>query len=100
MLKGKLVLEHSLGLGLTPNLIPPAEPDIQGELRTVEIGWHPVAGMGGKWFVEKTGLGKAITERIHKYPDPTQHWAVLVGEYCHELWMVCFKLCRCLWCQH
>lgn len=29
-----------------------------------------------------------ITEKIHKYPDPTQHWAVLVGDYCHELWMV------------
>jgi hypothetical protein len=29
-----------------------------------------------------------IKEKIHKYPDPTQHWAVLVGDYCHELWMV------------
>ncbi|KAL1612586.1 hypothetical protein SLS60_000815 [Paraconiothyrium brasiliense] len=41
----------------------------------------------GKWFAEKTGLGKLITEKINKYPDPTQHWAVLVGEYAHQLWM-------------
>jgi hypothetical protein len=30
---------------------------------------------------------KMITSHIGKYPDPTQHWAVLVGEYVHELWM-------------
>ena len=33
-------------------------------------------------------MGKFITDTIHKYPDPTQHWAVLVGDYGHELWMV------------
>ena len=82
------MIEQSLGLGHRPNVIPPEEPDISGELRNVEIGWHPVGGLGGKWFAEKTGLGKAITENIHKYPDPTQHWAVLVDGYCHELWMV------------
>jgi hypothetical protein len=88
LLKGKIVLEHSLGLGHKPNVVPPGEAEISGELRLVEIGWHPVGGLGGKWFAEKTGLGKLITEKIHKYPDPTQHWAVLVGEYVHELWMV------------
>lgn len=88
LLKGKLVLEHSLGLGHKPNVIPPGEADISGEPRIVEIGWHPVGGFGGKWFAEKTGLGKKITEKINNYPDPTQHWAVLVEEYCHELWMV------------
>ncbi|KAL1860400.1 hypothetical protein VTK73DRAFT_7367 [Phialemonium thermophilum] len=87
LLKGKLKLEHSLGLGHKPNVIPPGEPVIHGEQRTVEIGWHPVAGLAGKWFAEQTGLGKMITEKVHKYPDPTQHWAVLVGDYCHELWM-------------
>ena len=87
LLKGKLALEHSLGLGAKPNVIPPGEPRIDAELRTVEIGWHPVAGMGGKWLAEKSGLGKVITSHIGKYPDPTQHWAVLVGEYVHELWM-------------
>jgi hypothetical protein len=89
LLKSKLKLEHSLGLGPKPNVIPHSEVDISGDLRTVEIGWHPVAGLAGKWFAEKTGLGKIITEKVHKYPDPTQHWAVLVGDYCHELWMVC-----------
>jgi hypothetical protein len=87
LLKGKLKLEHTLGLGAKPNVIPPGEARIDGELRIVEIGWHPVAGMGGKWFAEKTGLGRMITERTGGYPDPTQHWAVLVGEYVHELWM-------------
>lgn len=88
-LKGKVVLEQSLGLGHKPNVVPPGEANINVELRTVLIGWHPVGGLGGKWFAEKTGLGKKITEKINKYPDPTQHWAVLVGGYCHELWMVC-----------
>jgi hypothetical protein len=88
LLKGKLMLEHSLGLGQRPNVIPSAEGDINGELRAVEVAWHPVAGFAGKWFAEKTGLGKKITERVNHYPDPTQHWAVLVGDYCHELWMV------------
>jgi hypothetical protein len=52
------------------------------------VGWHPVAGTAGKWFADETGLGRMITERIKAYPDPTQHWAVLVGEYAHQLWMV------------
>jgi hypothetical protein len=43
--------------------------------------------MGGKWLAEKSGLGKMITKNIGKYPDPTQHWAVLVGGYAHQLWM-------------
>ncbi|RMD44296.1 hypothetical protein DV735_g798, partial [Chaetothyriales sp. CBS 134920] len=85
--KGKLLIEHSLGLGPKPNIIPPGPASVNGQLRTVHIGWHPVAGFGGKWFAEKTGLGKMITENINNYPDPTQHWAVLVDDYVHELWM-------------
>jgi hypothetical protein len=87
LLKGKLALQHSLGLGAKPNCIPWGEARVDGELRTVEIGWHPVAGMGGKWIAEKSGLGKMITKNIGKYPDPTQHWAVLVGGFAHQLWM-------------
>ncbi|KAL1895455.1 hypothetical protein Sste5346_005261 [Sporothrix stenoceras] len=87
LLKGKLKLQQTLGLGARPNVVPPAEAQIHGPERTVHIGWHPVAGFAGKWFAEKTGLGKLITDKIHRYPDPTQHWAVLVGDYCHELWM-------------
>ncbi|KAK3380622.1 hypothetical protein B0T24DRAFT_197933 [Lasiosphaeria ovina] len=87
LLKGKIKLQQTAGLGKKPNVIPPAQPEIHCEPRTVDIGWHPVAGFAGSWFAEKTGLGKMITEKIHRYPDPTQHWAVLVGDYCHELWM-------------
>ncbi|KAF3918208.1 hypothetical protein ABW20_dc0107156 [Dactylellina cionopaga] len=87
LIKGKIGLQHSLGLGHKPNVVPEGEADVAGPLRKVEIGWHPVAGFAGKWLAEKTGLGKMITEKINNYPDPTQHWAVLVGDYCHELWM-------------
>ena len=87
-LKGKLLVQHSVGLGPQPNVIPPGEASVGEDLRTVEIGWHPVAGLGGKWFAEQTGLGKMVTKKINHYPDPTQHWAVLVGDYVHQLWMV------------
>ena len=86
-MKGKLMLEKQLGLGHRPNVVPPGEAEIDCDYRTVEVGWHPVGGFGGKWFAEKTGLGRAITKEVKKYPDPTQHWAVLVDGYCHELWM-------------
>ncbi|KAJ4265966.1 hypothetical protein NW762_003939 [Fusarium torreyae] len=85
--KGELALKHAVGLGQTPNVVPLAQPVVDGPLRPVEVGWHPVGGFAGKWFAEETGLGKMITEKINKYPDPTQHWAVLVGEYAHQLWM-------------
>ncbi|KAL2072022.1 hypothetical protein VTL71DRAFT_11365 [Oculimacula yallundae] len=85
--KGKTALQHTLGLGAVPNVIPPGEAHLDGELRLVEIGWHPVAGMGGKWLAEQSGLGKVITKNIGTYPDPTQHWAVLVGDFVHQLWM-------------
>ncbi|OAA54379.1 hypothetical protein SPI_08998 [Niveomyces insectorum RCEF 264] len=87
LLEGKLKLQHMLGLGAKPNVIPSAEAQIHGTERTVYIGWHPVAGFAGHWFAEKTGLGKLITEKVHRYPDPTQHWSILVGDFCHELWM-------------
>lgn len=92
--KQKQKLQHLLGLGRRPSVIPPGEVDIRGEPRAVEIGWHPVAGFAGRWFAEQTGLGRMITEKTRQYPDPTQHWGVLVGDYVHELWMVC---CRCRW---
>ncbi|OAA52158.1 hypothetical protein ISF_09322 [Cordyceps fumosorosea ARSEF 2679] len=85
--KGELALKRAVGLGAQPNVVPEGEPIHDGEPRPVEIGWHPVGGLAGNWFANSTGLGKMITERINKYPDPTQHWAVLVGEYVHQLWM-------------
>lgn len=57
-------------------------------------GKHPVAGATGKWFAERTIIGKQITESIGKYPDPTQHWAVIVGDYVHQLWMVSRRFVR------
>ncbi|KAL6866574.1 hypothetical protein ACO1O0_002686 [Amphichorda felina] len=85
--KGELALKHAVGLGQQPNVIPAGKPVFNGPCRAVEVGWHPVGGVAGKWFAEETGLGKMITEKINKYPDPTQHWAVLVGDYAHQLWM-------------
>ncbi|OAA44125.1 hypothetical protein NOR_03853 [Metarhizium rileyi] len=85
--KGELALKHAIGLGSQPNAVPVAEPVLDGPSRPVEVGWHPVGGLAGKWFAEQTGLGKMITDKINKYPDPTQHWAVLVGGYAHQLWM-------------
>ncbi|KAI0974319.1 hypothetical protein F4678DRAFT_422227 [Xylaria arbuscula] len=84
LLKGKLHVEHALGLGHQPNVIPPGEPGLVPSSRTVAIGWHPVPG--GSWLAE-TGLGQLLSKKINNYPDPTQHWAILVGEYCHQLWM-------------
>ncbi|KAL6912426.1 hypothetical protein FSST1_010186 [Fusarium sambucinum] len=85
--KGELALKHAVGLGGQPNVVPVTQPVVHGPPRPVEVGWHPVGGFAGKWFAEETGLGKMITEKINKYPDPTQHWAVLVGDYAHQLWM-------------
>ena len=87
-IKGRIYLEKSLGLGARPNAIPPDQAIVTGHLRPIEIGWHPVAGLSGTWFAEQTRIGQKITKEIGKYPDPTQHWAVLVGDYCHQLWMV------------
>ncbi|KAH7349179.1 hypothetical protein BKA66DRAFT_476818 [Pyrenochaeta sp. MPI-SDFR-AT-0127] len=85
--KGEIALKHAIGLGATQNVVPIAQPSTSGSPRSVEVGWHPVGGLAGKWFAEKTGLGKLITDKINEYPDPTQHWAVLVGDYAHQLWM-------------
>ncbi|KAH7079337.1 hypothetical protein BKA63DRAFT_508193 [Paraphoma chrysanthemicola] len=85
--KGDLAFKHAIGLGATENVIPISQPLTSGSPRPVEVGWHPVGGLAGKWFAEKTGLGKMITDKINEYPDPTQHWALLVGEYAHQLWM-------------
>lgn len=85
--KGEIALKHALGLGATENVVPVSQPSVKELPRPVEVGWHPVGGLAGKWFAEQTGLGKMITERTNHYPDPTQHWAVLVGDYAHQLWM-------------
>lgn len=88
MNKGELALKHAVGLGVQPSVIPEGDPVHDGPSRKVELGWHPVGGGAGKWFAERTGVGKLITQKVNKYPDPTQHWAVLVGGFAHQLWMV------------
>lgn len=85
--KSESALKHAIGLGATENVVPTANPSVKERPRPVEVGWHPVGGLAGKWFAKQTGLGKMITERTNNYPDPTQHWAVLVGDYAHQLWM-------------
>jgi hypothetical protein len=86
-IKSDAAFKHAIGLGATPNVVPIDQPLTNGPPRLVEVGWHPVGGLAGKWFAEKTGLGKMITDKINEYPDPTQHWATLVGDYAHQLWM-------------
>lgn len=85
--KSESALKRALGLGATENVVPVTNPSVKERPRPVEVGWHPVGGLAGKWFAERTGLGKMITEKTNNYPDPTQHWAVLVGDYAHQLWM-------------
>ncbi|KAL2211433.1 hypothetical protein CC79DRAFT_1266920 [Sarocladium strictum] len=82
-----MALKKAAGLGAQPSVVPVTKPTANERPRPVEVGWHPVAGIAGKWLAEDTGLGKMITDKINKYPDPTQHWAVLVGDYAHQLWM-------------
>ena len=91
--KAQLSFEHRIGLGNQPSVIPPGDASIAGDYRTVEIGWHPVPG--GEWLAKKTFIGKAITKQVGKYPDPSQHWGVIVGGYVHQLWMVSLEaVCR------
>ena len=63
----KKSLQKTVGLGHKPNVVPDGVGSINGEPRTVEIGWHPVAGSAGKWFADSI-IGSKIQERTHNYP--------------------------------
>lgn len=80
-----------IGLGALPPVIPPGQEHHHCKKRPVFIAWHPVADNLGVLFAEHTRLGQAITREMGEFPDPTNHWAVLVGDqdtdYYHELWM-------------
>ncbi|KAK3403353.1 hypothetical protein B0T20DRAFT_24375 [Sordaria brevicollis] len=81
-----------IGLGALPPVIPPGTEHRHCiNKRPVFIAWHPVADNLGVLFAEHTRLGQAITREMGEFPDPTNHWAVLVGDqetdYYHELWM-------------
>lgn len=76
-------IAHKGGLGAKPNSVPTAEPKTDEPGRLVYIGSHPIGGAFGKLVYEtlqdekfRTGGG---------LPDPTTHWAVLVGDFYHEL---------------
>lgn len=86
-----------IGLGALPPVIPPGKEHRHcTKKRPVFIAWHPVADNIGVLFAEHTRLGQAITREMGEFPDPTNHWAVLVGDqetdYYHELWMVSWAL--------
>jgi len=56
------------------NVVPKGSPNKNGERREVKIGWRPLA-IGG-------GILKPIR---HLLPRETQHWAVVIGRFYHEL---------------
>ncbi|KAF5603937.1 1-acyldihydroxyacetone-phosphate reductase [Fusarium subglutinans] len=84
----KTSLEMLGVLGKQENVVPHATPDKHGPLRDVHLGSHPVGGVLSKL------IGSAISHQVsvspslisqNPAPDPTHHWAVIVGEYYHEL---------------
>jgi hypothetical protein len=66
----------SSGLGAGPDVVPkePAANQNSG-LREVKIGYHPIMG----------GVGKFLDDLSGGMPMYMQHWAVIVGDYYHEL---------------
>lgn len=91
--KVQSALAGIIGLGALPSIIPPGREHRHClRKRPVYIAWHPVADNIGVLFAEHTRLGQAITREMGEFPDPTNHWAVIVGDndtdYYHELWMV------------
>ncbi|KAK3951738.1 hypothetical protein QBC32DRAFT_157704 [Pseudoneurospora amorphoporcata] len=89
--KVQSALAGIIGLGALPSIIPPGREHHHCKKRPVFIAWHPVADNLGVLFAEHTRLGQAITKEMGEFPDPTNHWAVIVGDqdtdYYHELWM-------------
>lgn len=83
-----VVLKHAVGAGKKCNHVPEINPEFDAAPRTIEIGWHPLGGSAGKWIAERTKLGRIIKAKINELPDPSQHWAVIVGDYAHQLWIV------------
>ncbi|KZV74749.1 hypothetical protein PENSPDRAFT_681708 [Peniophora sp. CONT] len=72
-----------LGFFAENDVVPRAAISTNDPLRAVTIGCHP-AGVGlGE--IAKDALEKAEKEAGRNYLDPTYHWAVMVGDYYHEL---------------
>ncbi|TFK43225.1 hypothetical protein BDQ12DRAFT_661928 [Crucibulum laeve] len=66
---------RSSGLGKGPDKVPPGPINKnESEARRVHIGYHPIGGGVGNFFSKALGA-----------PMWMQHWAVIVGDYYHEL---------------
>jgi hypothetical protein len=88
----KDVLRHplqKLGVaGKQENVIPPAAPSKSDAPREVLLGSHAVGGMIAKLIGAVTSPHVAVQPIFvssNPAPDPTHHWAILVGDYYHEL---------------
>ena len=82
----KTTLQRELDIGKAPNVIPSQPANRSSEQRPVYIGSHPIGaeenyawGELQKQFVESQAAGAS------EFPDPTWHWAIIVGPYFHEL---------------
>lgn len=80
-------LAPAVGLGKLPNCIPADTPRNDCAPRTVILGWHPVAGLGGQIFehINPVLSSLQVVSDLTGAPNPTHHWAVHVGEFVHEL---------------
>ncbi|KAF5262409.1 hypothetical protein FOXYS1_6872 [Fusarium oxysporum] len=87
----KNLLRHplqKLGVaGKQENMIPPTLPSKSNPPREVLLGSHVVTGMIAKLIGALTPQTRVlpITFSSNPAPDPTHHWAILVGDYYHEL---------------
>jgi len=72
----------AVGLGQAPNVVPEGEKSTNDSPRKVQIAWHPVGGALGAYL---QGPDRPQPLNASSPPDPTHHWAVLVGDYYHEL---------------
>ena len=79
-------------LGKAPNAIPPDKPNQNSARRNVYVGSHPLVGpdaikalaVVGNVLIGRVPVAPSIRES-KGVPDPMHHWAVIVGDYFHEL---------------
>ncbi|KAF7531316.1 hypothetical protein G7054_g8986 [Neopestalotiopsis clavispora] len=72
-------LQENLDIGKAPNVIPSDAPRYDMPPREVVISSHPV--VAGAY----TQALKRYSGDLDEVPDPAYHWAVVVGNYWHEL---------------
>ncbi|KAJ8085001.1 hypothetical protein PM082_003778 [Marasmius tenuissimus] len=81
-------LLEKLGLGAAPNTVPSDSPRTDCEPRVVKICYHPVMGAIGGFVDHLISPGKGGLYNLDHQeapPNPRYHWAVLVGDFYHEL---------------